>query len=300
MNFEAFIRSGQFWSGTWNDVEIAQHHGLLGPWAPRERLLALHARHARLLSLTSQLSASLSLPHVILKGVTAGAAWKHPALRPQSDIDVLVNDVPATVFAWREAGLIDAPTSLTTTHFHLTLASPLFPGVPIELHNGLTNDFDLKLNVDELLSRRRILQLDGHSIPTLSEGTELAYLALHAATHAGEKLRWFFDLREKSHDFTAWDAVVAQAIAWNVPWPIWWALREAKTRLGAAVPAFVLASLAPPLAARARIELATLTPRDHADGLGPRALRLALSPMGTWPRTVLQKLTARSRRRVRG
>ena len=297
MNFEAFIRSGQFWTGTWNELEVAQHHGLLGPWAPRERLLALHTRYARLLELTASLSASLPIPHVVLKGVTAGAAWKQPALRPQSDIDVLVSDVPAAVFAWREAGLIDAPSSLETTHFHLTLTSPLFPGVPIELHTVLTNDFAMKLNVDELLSGRREVQIDGHSIPTLSEGTELAYLALHAATHAGEKLRWFFDLREKAQHFRAWDAVVAQALSWNVPWPIWWALREAKTRLGAEVPDFVLASLAPPVTARSRIEFASLVGRHRADSLAARALRLALTPMTTWPTTVARKLSARILRR---
>lgn len=298
MNFEAFIRSGQFWTGTWNELDVAQRHGLLGPWAPRERQLALHTRYARLLELTASLSAALQVPHVVLKGVTAGAAWRQPALRPQSDIDVLVSDLPATVFAWREAGLIDAPSTLETSHFHLTLTSPRFPGVPIELHTALSDDFDMKLNVDELLSRRRELQFEGHSIPALSEASELAYLALHAATHAGEKLRWFFDLREKSHGFTSWDAVVAQALSWNVPWPIWWALREAKTRLGADVPDFVLASLAPPFGARSRIELASLVSRDRADSAAARTLRLSLTPMTSWPLTLLHKLKARSRRRA--
>lgn len=298
MNFEAFIRSGQFWTGTWSELEVAQHHGLLGPWAPRERLLALHTRYARLLELTSSLSSALGdIPHVVLKGVTAGAAWEQPALRPQSDIDVLVSDVPAAVYTWRQAGLIDAPSSLTSSHFHLALTSPHFPGVPIELHSALPNDFAMQLNVDELLSRRREVQLEGHSLPAMNEGTELAYLALHAATHAGEKLRWFFDLREKSRAFTSWDAVVAQALAWNTPWPIWWALREAKTRLGADVPDFVLASLAPSFTARARIELASLTSRDRADGLGARALRLSLTPVSTWPTTIVHKLSARIPRR---
>lgn len=297
MNFEAFIRSGQFWTGTWSELEVAQHHGLLGPWAPRERLLALHTRYARLLELTAALSSSLGeLPHVVLKGVTAGAAWEQPALRPQSDIDVLVSDVPAAVYAWRQAGLIDAPNSLTSSHFHLTLTSPRFPGVPIELHTGLTNDFAMKLDVESLLAGRRMLRIDEREVPTLSEGTELAYLALHAATHAGEKLRWFFDLREKSRGFTSWAAVVAQALSWNTPWPIWWALREAKKRLGANVPDFVLASLAPPLTARARIELASLSAGQRADSMRARALRLSLTPLSSWPLTVLRKVEARARR----
>ncbi len=288
--FEHFIRAGRFWTGDWSDLEVAQHHGLLGPWAPRERRLVLHTRYARLLALTSQLSNALGdLPHVILKGVTAGAAWKFSALRPQSDIDVLVEPRRAKEALERWSGLIEQPPRWGR-HFHLALRTPLFPGVPIELHVGLSANFELNLDVTALLARRRMLTIDGHTLPSFDAGTELAYLALHAATHAGERLRWLFDLREKSQDFTDWDAVVAQALAWTTPWPVWWALREAKTRLGAEVPASVLASLEPPLSARARIELA-------ASSTSARLLRLSLSPVARWPATIARKLTARGTRR---
>lgn len=305
VSFEAFIRSGLFWTGTWDDVATAQREGVIGPWAPRALQLVLYTRHARLLELTTRLSQALGdVPHVVLKGLSAGAAWRHPALRPQSDLDVLVApaDVPSALLRWRRAELIGADVHEHGHGFHVRLTSPLLPGVPIELHHGLTQNFALRVDVAELLSRRREIELEGQRLPVLALPDEVTYLALHAATHAGEKLRWFFDLREKVAGFAAWDDVVARALAWNVPWPVWWALRQATERVGAHVPASVLTALAPPASARARIALVERLAVESADSLAAKALRLSLTPLPTVPGIVAGKLSARLRspRRWRG
>jgi hypothetical protein len=310
--FGRFLASGRFFDedAPWDDLATAARLDLVGPWAARSRpgrslLLQGEAAFRRRLSVTCALVECLeraAIPCLVLKGVAAAAAWRVPWLRMQGDLDLLVGPaaLAPSIAAWVRAGLVLAPapdargtpSGPASHHVRLELAQGPEAAV-VELHTGFSIDFPVHASIDGLVAGRRWVEVLGRRLPTLAESVELAYLAMHAADHAATSARWLIDLAERARRGPRWDDAVATARAWRVPWPVWWALREARLRVGAEVPDRVLAALRPPARVRARLALLSRLPPPTAANFSARAHRLALLPMARWPGVVLRKLAAR-------
>ena len=283
--FEAFLASGKFWdvSAAGPPLDEAMRHGLIGPWAAgveggKARLFGLATRFTRMHGLTRRLVAALdaaAIPSVVLKGVTAASWWRQPVFRPQADVDLLVRptDFAAALRTLTARGLCLHSAPEARTHFHLQLRSADVEDAPVELHDGLSSDFQLGVDVDTLMARRRSISVEGVTFPSLSDADELVFLALHATTHGDTPLRWLFDLTQVG-DRGAWQHVVETATEWRVERPVWWALRAARERLSAAIPLSVERALRPPLRVRARLEALERLPISATRRLQLRRLLL--------------------------
>jgi len=112
-----------------------------------------------------------NIPCVVLKGLSlAERLYGNIALRPSSDVDILVSEKNRTpcLAAFLGNGFVE--TRAIPGHFHTTLKHPDFLGV-IELHHGL-GDRVFPFDVDGMLARTRNNILDATD--------ELLYLAYHA------------------------------------------------------------------------------------------------------------------------
>ena len=234
----------------------------------RDRLRAawLGARRQYLLGI-QQLTRVLSaferegVPVIPLRGpALAELLYRDPALRSFTDLDLLVHEgnLPRALsllsglgYRHMEAGL---PLSLELTWRHAASFVPEAPEkIPIDLHWGM-------VDYPGLAPAAAITQQDLWDRAVRVEGPYgvrwefcpedlLISLALHwAVHHALSGLIWQLDLALlilRYGDTLDWDAVIERAERWRIRGPVFFALREVRDRLEAAVPAWVLDRLRP-------------------------------------------------------
>lgn len=240
-------------------LEEALRHGLLAAVAgtlpaddPRlrarfERLAAgMRLRAARAGQVLSEVAEALAARGVVpaaLKGpVLAERIYPEPALRPSSDLDLLVSrgQLAAAVDAllaigFRRADPLQDAYQLRR-HHHVHLARE--PGPAVELHFRAASAFDAAFPTEELLARARPHRTSGGAaLLVLAPEDELLTLAVHAAGHRFERLAWLLDLslllRRSALD---WEAVDRRASAYRCQRALAYALEPLRA-MGAPVPA---------------------------------------------------------------
>ena len=144
------------------------------------------------------------LVHAILKGVPLGVrAFRTPVIKQSWDIDVLVEPADAVAAANVLATLGYAPhmpaRPFTTAEFERW--SPVSKeaefrsaaGRTVELHWGVADHPMLLPRVTAATADGEVELLDGAAVRTLGDAANLAYLAVHGASHGWSRLKWLAD-----------------------------------------------------------------------------------------------------------
>lgn len=235
---------------------------------PGERLppeiWAAAARTAVLLDDLARLGELLSRPHPLPAAVVKGAAlaftlYPDPALRPLSDIDILVRkeDIPEALARLRAAGYREqtpemAPglTRVLGHHFHL--AGGREASFHLEVHWTLAlSDHDRRApDMAWFWAHTEPLRLPFPTpFLTLDPTAHLLYVAAHAMLHHGEARahpRWVYDVHllvEKEGARIRWEELAEQAAAWRWTEAVLRALQRAAERFGTSIPQEALATL---------------------------------------------------------
>jgi hypothetical protein len=253
-----------------------------------------------------------AVPVIPLKGPPlAETLYPHPALRPSSDLDLLIR--PESLM--RVDGLLqrlgyrrradDHSWSFDVAYDRATLYEGP-GGIHVDLHWSLVSDPRFAWNEAAGLSVfERAVKMPlgpGRALGLCPEDL-LLYLAVHLAVHHGlAGLLWYWDLARllgRYADRLDWETVVARAGQWRVSTALYFALRGCARFFGVSAPGPVLARLrarGPRAAAlrwltehadTARLRqlehLIALLLVDRARDLG-RPLRAALFPSPAWVR----------------
>ena len=235
------------------------------PVSAQERL----SRHladsvARQLILSRELAGLLrhfgaaGVPVIPLKGLALGETlYPDPALRPSSDLDLLVR--PETLLPvdelLRSLGYRRLPDAHSWDFDIAYDRATLYQGpsgVRVDLHWGLLSDPRYTWNEREGLTvwhRAVRIRVAGEEALGLSPEDLLLYLALHLAVHHGLRgLLWYWDLFlviERWGCRLDWQAVIERAFRWRVRAALYFALAGLELFFGTAAPALVMARVRP-------------------------------------------------------
>jgi hypothetical protein len=249
------------------------------------------------------------VPVISLKGPVLGEMlYPRPALRPASDLDLLIRPEArlAVDDVLRELGYRRRPDehswAFDMAHDRATCYdSPC--GVRVDLHWALLSEPRYVWNEAQSLEvwdRAIKIRVAGETVSVLCPEDLVVYLALHLAVHHGlAGLLWYWDLSlciERWGATLDWQAVLARAMRWRVRAALYFALLELEACFGVSAPAGLMGQLRPrgPRAAamrwvlrrdaqrRVRLEhLITLLLVDRARDL-VRPLRRAACPAPNW------------------
>lgn len=233
------------------------------PAAVRERLrLHLADRMAGHLILTRELGRLLrsferaGVPVIPLKGpLLAETLYSDPALRPSSDLDLLVR--PETLLTVdRLLGSLGYRRVADDHSWNFDLAydrATLYAGaggVHVDLHWSLLSEPRFAWNEPAGLTvwdRVIPVEIPGARAQSLCPEDLLLYLAVHLAAHHGlTGLLWHWDLAlilDRWHDRLDWRALIARARAWRVRTALYFSLRGCERLFGASVPAWAMSQL---------------------------------------------------------
>ena len=235
------------------------------PLAVRERVRReLADGTARHLILSGELARLLKsferehIPVIALKGpVLAETLYVHPALRPYTDLDLLicrenverVDDLLQRLGYRRVAD--EHSFRFDVAYDQATLyASP--SGVHVDLHWSLLSEPRYSWNEREaqaIWDRTVRIRVAGEEALGLCPEDLLLYLAVHLAVHhslAG--LLWYYDLfliLERRAGTLDWPALNARASRWRVRTAVYFVLQEVERLFGVRAPAAVMAGLEP-------------------------------------------------------
>lgn len=235
------------------------------PGAVRERLNRhLAESMARQLILSGELAGLLGhfraagYPVIPLKGPVLGETlYRHPALRPSSDLDLLIR--PETLLSvdrlLQSLGyrrLADAHSWDFDIAYDRATVYEGPTGVHVDLHWGLLSDPRYSWNEREGLTvwdRAVRIRVAGEQAMGLCPEDLLLYLALHLAVHHGlAGLLWYWDLFlviDRWAGTLDWQAVTERASRWRVRAALYFALLGLDLCFGAAAPTWVMARIEP-------------------------------------------------------
>lgn len=250
------------------------------------------------------------IPVIPLKGpALAETLYPYPALRPCSDLDLLIrreslDRADHLLLGLGYHRLADAHSFQFDLAFDRATLYEAPSGIHVDLHWGLVSDPRYSWDEREGLTvwdRAVQVRVAGEDALGLCPEDLLLYLAVHLAVHhALVGLLWYYDLFlifERWAGTLDWEAVVARASRWRVRVALYFALLELEALFGARAPAGVMARIEPrgPRAAvmgwllrrrapqqRGRLEhLIALLLVDRSRDL-PGTLRRALLPAPAW------------------
>jgi hypothetical protein len=193
---------------------------------------------------------------IVLKGAyLAEAVYGDDALRPMTDIDLLV---PRAELARTQAILLDmgvgqqqSENTESRRRQILHLAQVTIRDLLVELHWTITLPIGpVKVDSTGLWDRARPVMIAGVEVLALSPEDLLLHLCLHVCYQhfLEEGLRSFCDIAETIHRFQGeidWPQVAARAREWGASRYVGLALHLARSMLGAGVPDAVLEQLVP-------------------------------------------------------
>lgn len=311
-------------------LAAAAQHGLLALLPPRlpEDDAPLRARFQRLATaarlsdarareVLDEVLAALSgagIVPVALKGpVLAERLYPVPALRPSTDLDLLVPEdgldraaAALTALGFERADpLVDAYQRRLLHHLHLGRA----PGPDVELHFRPQSLFGSRLPTEAFLARSQPHLTDrGRVVRVLAPEDELLTLAVHAAGHLFERAGWVLDLvllldRNPGLD---WAAVETRTAAYRCRRAVAYALGAVRD-LGAPVPAGLTALDGPRRVLAARLSAAGRSRKGRVLGAIHLAFQAVLRdrPWGVAPQLlheagwVVRRRVVRLGRRLR-
>ncbi len=287
-------------------VAAGDRHGVVGLLAHLggdfERLARAHqARAIRALRFTLRTSRVLDeagIVHVVMKGAVAGSRWTEPTARQQSDVDLLVRreDLQRASEAMVTAGLASHQFLAGEIKHNAGLQPKEAGGLLIEIHHALTSDHAVELKVEDLLRRRVRVETAQGPLWGLTPEDDAVYLAMHASTHALQRLAWLVDLARLDSVGVDWITAAARAREGNIGMPVELAWRETRELLATPIPEAAFHELRVGLGQKARYR--ALYRLAHATkGTPQRALeigfRLALVPLPDLPGVFVHKFRAK-------
>jgi hypothetical protein len=217
---------------------------------------------------------------IALKGAAlAGDLYGDPALRPMSDLDVLVreHDFPAARRILERMGYESTP-QLKRTHpnpdrlAQVAMYKSGRPGAVIELHQALLDypyDNPATFPAGWFWSTAEQRQTGGVSFHVLGPSAQLLYLAGHLFVHhwAERKLLWLHDVAMVIHRCRQridWDEVAARAMSADLVLPLQAVLPLIVRTLGVPVPEHALQAAKEAKPSRNERRLFLLYAREHA------------------------------------
>jgi putative nucleotidyltransferase-like protein len=258
-----------------------------------------------------------------LKGpALAEALYPDPALRPCSDLDLLirretVERVDDLLLGLGYRRRPDAHSFQFDLGFDRATLYEAPSGIRVDLHWGLVSDARYSWEERESLTvwdRAVPIRVAGQNALGLGPEDLFLYLAVHLAVHhALAGLVWYYDLfliLEERAGPLDWDALVERASRWRTRSALYFALLVLEVLFGSRAPAGVMARLEPrgPRAALMKWLLRHRTPRqlrdlEHLIALLlvdrwhdlPGTLRRALFPAPEWLRARYADLGSASR-----
>jgi Uncharacterised nucleotidyltransferase len=187
--------------------------------------LRSHACALNDLAIAAEAFAAAGTPWLTFKGpVLAEHVYRRADLRSYGDLDILVSpqQLQRAVAALEASGgqLLDRNWHLVLEHMRGQLHVLMPSGTTVDLHWNLLNDTQSRrtfpVDVDDLLARRRTVEIGGHAVPTLASEDTLVHLALHACTSGGNRLIACKDLEQVILGTPVnWDAVIERAHQWH-------------------------------------------------------------------------------------
>jgi hypothetical protein len=251
-------------------VSLAVSEGVAGPaieklgplLAPsaRTRLLMVVRQHAarhlgRLawLQRFGEAFEAANVGWVALKGPVLAELSYRGVTRAYADLDLMVpaRQLRLAIDALNGAGAVVADQDWTfllqIAKGELTLAVHESPLIDLHWHLIYLRSARERfmISTEELLERRRKVQLRGVSAWALDPTDFVAHVALHASSQGFQRLRRLLDIdRTVANEPPDWDALVQRCRAWRVALPVGAMLNAASRTLGTAVPEEVVRDLA--------------------------------------------------------
>jgi hypothetical protein len=202
--------------------------------------------------------AAAGVPAIALKGaMLADTVYRERALRPMSDIDLLIHEQDLDLAERRLRGIgyesmHDAETKaeLRRRHHHWVFRRPTLSGIPLEPHWLLhPPDSPFRVDTAALWQRAVPTRIAGVDALGLSAEDLLLHLCTHGARHRfNGGLLFLVDIAAAiTHygDRIDWARLEARAAEWGAGPHVSVALRLASELLGAGVPARTLEKLRP-------------------------------------------------------
>ena len=243
------------------------------PWPPPEALSELKAAyraHAvrntlllRELEHIVDLLGGSGMGAIVLKGgALAEAVYGNAALRPMTDLDLLIRreELPAildllTQEGYRVDTALDAHEGMGAAFENQMILRKQSPAkVMLELHSSLLDSpyYQDRLPMDwfwgtALLPHPLPPLLQGKGVHVLGPEAQLLHLCAHLALHhAGEGLLWLHDIAEVVHryrDQLDWELLLAKAVEYDLVLPVQQILPDVVEGWGAPVPPWALERL---------------------------------------------------------
>jgi hypothetical protein len=284
-------------------LTLSIHHGVIGLFPLNDArfvpaLAATRARALRALKFTRRVVAAIESAGIavaVLKGAGAASRWPDPSLRQQSDVDVLVDrgTKDAAADALVQAGVCKV-RFITSDQLHNDSLEPADPaGLLVEVHHYFNNHHRTQVETKELLQRRTRVRTAQGDLPVLAAEDDAVYLALHATTHALQRLAWLVDLSVLSPD---WSEAANRARAWGIGPAVAPAWHRTRALLGTPIPESAFACLGVP---RWQADLSkwTLAAAERSRGsfhqFFERLFRLSVVPPKSLPYVIVQKARGR-------
>ncbi len=193
-----------------------------------------------------------NLPVIALKGThLANLVYRDPALRPMSDIDVLVRegDADQTFASLLDIGYRQCSMEAIKDHHHMPgLLSP--SGIRVEIHTGIhRHSLPYAIVLAGTWDRAMPAEFAGAECLVLAPEDLLLHLCVHAASHNFDcELRHLWDFREvieTYRDSIDTGVFIARAREWKVEKAAYVTLRLAEDLLSLKFPEGLLAEIRP-------------------------------------------------------
>jgi hypothetical protein len=199
------------------------------------------------------------IPAVPYKGpVLATAVYGNLALRPSSDLDILVHErhiLPAMDFLAAQGYQIIRPTSIATLDkslrslmitqwvenspwaYQLVLWHPERQGI-VELHWRITPRYVFPNGSEELWADLKPVTFGGLEILSFSPENLLWFLCVHGAKHQWKRFGWLCDVAEliRVHPGLNWQRILAQVEKLGIERRLYLGLLLANGALGSPLP----------------------------------------------------------------
>jgi hypothetical protein len=199
--------------------------------ALRRAVLDQQQERAQLDALGAVAAATLEadgIPFVALKGAALGAAlYAAPALRPMTDVDLLVApaDKERSLVALAAAGFqrpsAEREAFWSDAFYNLPLDAPPGQAGKLELHWSIAQEGRHAPDVDGILARAHSVETAGSLLPIPAPVDLLLHQSLHLSYHYFEpKLIWLHDLALLHRDPPDAAETLARAEAWGMRLPL--------------------------------------------------------------------------------
>ncbi len=199
--------------------------------ALRRALLDQQQERAQLDALGAAAAAALDaagIPFVALKGAALGAAlYAAPALRPMTDVDLLVTPAARerALAALAAAGFVRPSAEIEAfwaeAFYNLPLDPPPGQAGKLELHWSIAQEGRHAPDVEGIVARARVVDAAGCRLPIPSPADLLLHQSLHLSYHYFEpKLVWLHDLALIHRDPPDAAETIARAGAWGMRLPL--------------------------------------------------------------------------------